>query len=104
MLRRGGMQFLWAVAGLALFAGPLHAETGSHACFANDAIVMGRHIPPTPAKIAVRLDTPACRAVFSGSEIYAEQSAAIRRELARIDEEIAAQSRALAAGQLPAAN
>jgi len=101
MLRR---QFLWLAAGLAGFAGPLQARDGSHACFANDSIVMGHRIQPTQAEIAGRLDTPACRAVLGAADNYAEQSAATRRELARIDDEIAAQSRALAAGQPPAAN
>jgi hypothetical protein len=103
-LMRGGIQLLWLAAGCAGVAGPLHAQDSSHACFANDSIVMGHRIQPTQAEIASRLDTPACRAVLGGAGSYAEQSAATRRDLARIDDEIAAQSRALAAGQAPAAN
>ena len=49
-LVRGGRQLLWLAAGLAGFAGPLHAQgDGSHACFANDSIVVGHRIPPTQA-------------------------------------------------------
>ena len=99
-----GRQLFWLAAGLAGFAGPLHAQDGSHACFANDSIVMGHRIQPTQAEIAARLDTPACRTLVAGADSYAEQSAAIRRELARIDDEIAAESRALAAGRASAAN
>ena len=99
-----GRQFLWLASGLAGLAGPLQAQDGSHACFANDSIVMGHRIQPTQAEIAARLDTPACHAVLGSTDSYAEQSAATRRELARIDDEIAAESRALAAGQPPTAN
>jgi hypothetical protein len=99
-----GRKFLWLAAGLAGLAGPLQAQDGSHACFANDSIVMGHRIQPTQAEIAARLDTPACRAVLGAADSYADQSAATRRELARIDDEIAAQSRALPAGHASAAN
>ena len=99
-----GRQLFWLAAGFAGFAEPLHAQDGSHACFANDSIVMGHRIQPTQAEIVAWLDTPACRALVGSADSYAEQSAAIRRELARIDDEIAAESRALAADRASAAN
>jgi hypothetical protein len=80
----------------AIFTSPALAQTTSHACFPNDSIVGGKRIQPTEAEIEARLNTPACRAVFGGSDQAVDQSAAVQRGLSLIDQEIAQQAKGLA--------
>ena len=82
----------------AIFTSPALAQTTSHACFPNDSIIGCKRIQPTQAEIEARLNTPACRTVFGDNDQGVDQSTAVQRELARIDQEIGQQIKGLANG------
>jgi len=91
-------------AALTVFALPALAQTTSHACFPNDSIIGGKRIQPTRAEIEARLTTPACRTVFGDNDQGVDQSAAVQRELSRIDQEIEQEIKGLANSSTPGAN
>jgi hypothetical protein len=82
---------LFAVAGF-----PAFAQTDSHACYPNDAIVDGKRMQPTQAEIQARLDTPACKAALGNAE-NVDDSQAVQKELSDIDRAIEQQRKALSA-------
>ena len=72
----------------AFVTGPGMAEEGtagmSHACFANQSIVMGKRLAPRPDVVNERLDSPACRRAQAATDASAD-AATVRAELDRID-------------------
>ena len=78
--------------GAAILAQPAKAGQGmvalSHACFANDSIVMGKRLAPRPDVIQARLNSSACRNRPAPADQSADEAAAIQRELDRIDEKL----------------
>ena len=97
-------RMLQITATLAVITSPALAQINSHACFANDSIVGGKHIQPTRAEVEARLNTPACRAVFGNNDQGVDQSTAVQRELSLIDQEIARQSAGLTDSNTPGTN
>jgi hypothetical protein len=97
-------RMLQIAAVMAVFASPALAQTTSHVCFPNDAVVGGKHIQPTQAEVEARLDTPACRAVFGNNNQGVDESTAVQRELSGIDKEIQQQSKGLANSSTPGTN
>jgi hypothetical protein len=89
-------RMLRLAAALTVLTSPAFAQTTSHACFPNDSIIGGERIQPTQAEIEARLNTPACRTVFGDNDQGVDQSAAVQRELSRIDQEIEQQIKGLA--------
>ena len=75
---------------------PAFAQTDSHACYPNDAIVDGKRMQPTQAEVQERLDTPACKAALGNAE-NVDDSQAVQKELSDIDREIEQQRKALSA-------
>jgi hypothetical protein len=74
----------------AIKAGPATAGESlasvSHACFANDSIVMGKRLAPRPDVVQARLNSPACRSQSTPDGSSADEAAAVQRALDRIDE------------------
>jgi hypothetical protein len=92
--------------GAAILAAPAKAGEGllamSHACFANDSIVMGKRLAPRPDVIQARLNSPACHDQSGLNDPSAEDTAAIQRELDRIDENLTSLYRDEVASTMPA--
>ena len=89
---------LFAIAGC-----PAFAQTDSHACYPNDAIVDGKRMQPTEAEIQARLDTPACRAALGNSEDV-DSSRSVRKQLSDIDREIEQQLKGLSTSATASGN
>ena len=79
---------------LAIAGFPALAQTDSHACYPNDAIVDGKRMQPTQAEIQERLDTPACRAALGNGE-NVDNSQTVQKQLSDIDREIQQQIKGL---------
>ncbi len=97
---RGG---LLLAALLAVALSPASAQTDSHACYPNDAIVDGKRMQPTQAEIQERLDTPACRAALGNTE-NVDNSQSVQKQLSDIDREIEQQLQGLSVGSAPSGN
>lgn len=89
---------LFAIAAL-----PAIAQTDSHACFPNDAIVGGKRMQPTQAEVQERLDTPACRAALGNGE-NVDNSQSVQKQLSDIDREIDQQLKGLSTGTTASGN
>ncbi len=91
--------------GVAILAGS--AEAGgdaadlSHACFANESIVMGKRLAPRPALIEARLNSAACRRQSVLDRPSPEDEAAVQRELNHIDETLTSLLRYEAKSAMP---
>jgi hypothetical protein len=78
--------------GAAILSGPAKAgqDTAplSHACFSNDSIEMGKRLQPRPDVIEERLNSPECRNQAGPADPSVDDSAAVQRELDRIDRKL----------------
>ena len=74
----------------------------SHACFANDSIVMGKRLAPRPDIIQARLNSPACRNQSASDGSPVDEAAAVQLKLDRIDEKITSLYRDEVSSPIPA--
>jgi hypothetical protein len=78
--------------GAAILSGPAKAgqDTASlsQACFGNDSIEMGKRLQPRPDVIEERLNSPECRNQAGPADPSVDDSAAVQRELDRIDRKL----------------
>jgi hypothetical protein len=77
--------------GAAISSGPAKSQDTappSHACFSNDSIEMGKRLQPRPDVIEERLNSPECRNQAGPADPSVDDSAAVQRELDRIDKKL----------------